>query len=152
MLKISIASLLLAFFLNACNSSDEDTSDEDGYVGSSQCLDRLHKQINDEPFEPFSEVEKFAVITNSNGKTHVHLNSIGLYCSSNVRIKASQAIDTLKLEEYWPDEGSLVTACSCNSSWDLTLNLPYESTGKSIKYVVYTYTHGDNLVFPVIRE
>jgi hypothetical protein len=94
-------------------------------------------------------VENVAVLTNSNNKTHIHLDSIGGFCKSNIKIKSNYTVDTLKLEEYWDEnEGRLVTGCSCILSLDLTLESKYDD----VKYLVYTYDHGSSQIFPVIYK
>ncbi|MDR2583110.1 MAG: hypothetical protein LBC75_06490 [Fibromonadaceae bacterium] len=146
MLKILTLSIIISFallFLSNCSSDDPYISD------ISQCLEKASKFTALEDEQPV-ESEKFAVLTISGGKTHVHLDEIGLYCDSNLKLKTSYARDTLKLKEYWEDEGNMsMTSCSCVSSLDLTL----ESKYNNVKYLVYAHALGGrNQIFPVRYE
>ncbi|MDR2583196.1 MAG: hypothetical protein LBC75_06925 [Fibromonadaceae bacterium] len=108
----------------------------------SKCLRTQSKSAE----EPLAE---FAVLTDSDDKTHVHLNEIELFCSSSLKVGIKYTVDTLKLEEFWDEnENNFNSKCSCNSSLDLTLNYRYDN----IKYLVYNYVDGGTRIFPVRYE
>ncbi|MCL1955793.1 MAG: hypothetical protein FWF63_00590 [Fibromonadales bacterium] len=105
----------------------------------SKCLQTQSKFAE----KPLAE---FAVLTDSYGKTHIHLDEIELFCSSSLKIRTSYTVDTLKLEEFWDErENNFNSKCSCNSSLDLTLNYMYYD----VKYLVYNYVDGGTRIFPV---
>jgi len=137
-----LMTILLALF---CLSSCSDSEPSEPFELIMQCQRSLSKPLVAE------EVEEFAVLINSDGKTHIHLDEIGGYCASNVKIKSGCTADTLKLEEYWPKEGRDNSSCSCILSLDLTI----ESVGDDIKYLVYTHTKDSGLgskIFPVLYK
>jgi len=152
MLKILTFSITISFaflFLNNCSFDNHDP-----YLGDiSKCLEKdkyeFASKVAALADEPPVEAERFAVLTLSGDKTHIHLDEISLSCSSNLKIKTSYDSDTLKVKEYWEDKGnSFNSSCSCISSFDLTLESRYDN----VKYLVYTYESGRNQIFPVIYE
>jgi len=141
MLSITILSALLC--LGGCGNSEPSEYSENSLI--MQCQEHLSKPLVAE------EIEEVAVLTNSKGQTHIHLDGIVGYCASNIKIRTSCTADTLNLKEYWPSEGRANASCSCILSLDLTI----ESIGDDIKYLVYTYTKESGLsskIFPVRYE
>jgi hypothetical protein len=147
--------IILSVFLllNACGTKEQ----SDPHLNSNfKCLQTQGKfavmansNDNDNAEELLVEIERLAILTNSNNKTHIHLDSIGGFCASNIKIKSNYTVDTLKLEEYWDEnEGRINTACSCILSLDLTLESKYDD----VKYLAYTYDHGGSQIFQVRYE
>jgi len=142
---------LAIIFLNACNSSDGDGSSYVDFVygectrNAANLMPKKKNMTLDNSIEELScdEAEKIAILTNSNGKTLVHLTSVYRYCASNAKIKKYKIADTLKLEEYFPKDNYDVSSCICCSTMDLTL----ESIDNEIQYVIY-----GKQVFPVRFE
>ncbi|MDR2594095.1 MAG: hypothetical protein LBC87_04920, partial [Fibromonadaceae bacterium] len=90
--------------------------------------------------------EEFAVLTNSNGKTHIYLAEIGLNCAAQdpkiFSINHAVDFDTLKLVGKY----DVLANCGCTSSLDLTI----ESVGNDIKYLAYSnYGEDFTQIFPV---
>ncbi len=147
MLK-SFAFLAAISFALLClsNCGNSEPSKESNNL-EAKCLEHIGHIINKKTFVE----EEFAVLTtDSNGKTHVHLNEIVLNCAaSQPGFEISHVVDndTLKLNESYTRG---LAKCSCNSSLDLTI----ESIGDGIKYLVYTYeyTEGNQSIFPVKYE
>jgi len=143
MLKVSVFLLTISFALLCLSGCGDSEPSENSLI--MQCQEHLSKSLVAE------EVEEVAVLTNSKGQTHIHLDGIVGYCASNIKIKTSCTADTLNLKEYWPSEGRANASCSCILSLDLTI----ESVGDDIKYLVYTYTKESGLsskIFPVRYE
>jgi hypothetical protein len=157
MLKIFVFSTAISFaLLCLSNCSEKSSSDSNSlYV---KCLRPEGKFVvlansndNDNTEEPLVEAERFALLTNSGGKTHVHLDEISLNCAATApsEFEISHAVDgdSLKLNESYPRG---LAKCNCNSSLDLTI----ESVGDSIKYLVYIYENAGEYqsIFPVIYK
>jgi len=152
MLKTLAFSITISFallFLSNCSNSEpsKDSSNQNGlYIKCQRTIGAKKTLAEAEIFES----EEFAVLTNSNGKTHIHLDEIGLNCLAAdpkfFRITLAVDADTLKLnEEFYMDARA---SCSCKSSLDLDI----ESIGNSIKYLVYNYEDGYSVIFPVKYE
>jgi len=149
MLKSLTFSITVVAFALLCLSNCSDSGDLKPEASGSldplsifKCQEHLSKSLVAE------EIEQLAVLTNSKGKTHVHLDKIGGYCSSNIKIKTECVADTLKLEEYWPEEGSFRSKCGCTLSLDLFI----DSVGDDIKYLLYTHAEDTGVgpsIFPV---
>jgi len=137
---------LALFCLSSCSDSKPSESSETPEESLiRQCKEHVSKPLVAE------EVENFAILTNSKGKTYIHLDGIGGYCDSSIKIRTSLAEDTLKLEEYWPEDGlNYNSKCSCISSLDLTI----ESVGDGVKYLLYSYVDagGAQDIFSVLYK
>ena len=142
--RIPALAVAAVLSLNACNFLGGDNSPYADFVygecirGDETLMLRKDGTVS---------AEKIAILTNSEGKTHVHLTSVGRYCASNAKIKTDKIADTLMLKEYFPKD-YFVSACSCNSTMDLTL----ESIDNNIEYVIYEFNSGGRQFFPVRYE
>jgi hypothetical protein len=147
-IKTSACTVAILFVLLACGTKEQS---EPHLNSNFKCISHIGME---KPLvaEEAEEVENVAALTNSKGKTHIHLDSIGGYCSSNIQIRTSCAADTLKLEEYWPEDGGRINSkCSCILSLDLTI----DSIGDNFKYLVYHHEESTGLyqkIFPVIYK
>jgi len=147
MLKIFTFSIILSsalLCLSSCSSSEPSKPSPETNL-SVKCLGHAKPLVGTQIFES----EEFAILTNSNGKTHIHLAEIGLNCAatdSRFKINHTVDVDTLKLV----GEYSALANCGCTSSLDLTI----ESVGDGIKCLVYDddYDSGVTRIFPVKYE
>jgi len=145
---ISIALLCLS----NCGDSEPFKNSNDLIV-EIKCLNHTENIITRKPLvgvETF-EIEKFAVLTDSNGKTHIHLDKVGLDCAATnpdfFRINYAVDGDTLKLNGVY--KYNIRAGCGgCTSPLDFTI----ESMDDGIKYVVYNEDYSEPQIFQVKRQ
>jgi hypothetical protein len=144
-MMISFALLCLS---NCSNSEPSKPSDSNLSI---ECLKKAKKPLVE--VEVF-ESEKLAILTNSNSKTHIHLDEITLNCAAtDPRFKINHIVDmdTLKLDGVYYNGG--LAKCNCLSSLDLTIESI--AIGDNIKYLSYTdhdQPHIYTTIFPVKYE